>query len=198
MKNIIFDLGGIILKDKPISVLDDFNIDEATYNRLKIFFSDWQKLNLGIETLADKYNSCNFPKEYDSLYKNKLISYYKYRKIDERLINCISKLKSNGYNIYIISNNNRECFEYYKNSSIFKYIDGWTLSCDYNTVKSEGLLFDIFIKNFNLNPNECYFIDDKISNIEEAKKHGISGSTFNTNDDISKLYNDMRNNGINI
>ncbi|MBR3161330.1 MAG: HAD-IA family hydrolase [Bacilli bacterium] len=198
MRNIIFDLGGVILKDKPISILNCLNIDNKRYNLLKIFFYDWKKLDLGEETLEDKYKQCNFPKEYDDLYKNLLINYYKYREIDMRLINCINKLKNNGYNIYILSDNNKECFEYYKSNSIFKNIDGWTLSCDYHTSKGDGQLFDICIKKFNLNPSECYFIDDKLSNIEEAKKHGINGSTFNTSEDIAKLYNDMRNNEINI
>lgn len=198
MKNIVFDLGGVILKDKPISILNNLNIDEKTYNKLKLFFDDWKKLDLGEETLEDKYKQCNFSKEYDILYKDMLVNYYKYREIDMRLINCINKLKSNGYNIYILSDNNNECFEYYKKSTIFKDIDGWTLSCVYHISKSDGNLFDIFIKNFNLNPSECYFIDDKLSNIEEAKKHGIKGSIFNNGEDINKLYSDMRNNKINI
>lgn len=198
MKNIIFDLGGVILKYKRISVLDNLNVGEETYDQLKIFFHDWKKLNLGEETLEDKYKQCNFSKEYDNLYKNILINYYKYREIDMRVIDCLNELKNNGYNIYILSDNIKECSEYYKNSPLFKNVDGWTFSCDYHTVKSNGRLFDIFLKKFNLKPSECYFIDNKLNNIRKAKDYGINGSTFYTNDDIDKLYNDMRNNGINI
>ena len=32
IKNIIFDLGSVILKGKPISVLDDIDMDEDVYN----------------------------------------------------------------------------------------------------------------------------------------------------------------------
>ncbi len=198
MKSIIFDLGGVILKDNPISVLNNLNLDEKTYNQLKKFFSDWEKLDLGEETLEDKYKQCNFPKEYDNLYKDKLINYYKYREIDMRLIDCINKLKKNGYKIYVLSDNNKECFKYYKTNSAFKDIDGWILSCDYHTTKVDGKLYDIIIKEFSLNADECYYIDDKISSIDEAKKHGIKGYAFNTNDDINKLFNDMKNNGIDI
>ena len=198
MKNIVFDLGGVVLVDKPKSVLNDLNVDESTYNNLLRFFSDWEKLDLGEETLEKKYISCNFPKEYDSLYKKLLVNYYEYRAIDSRLISCIKLLKNNGYNIYILSDNNKECYEYYKDNIIFKDIDGWVLSCEYHTIKRESKLFDIFLDKFNLNSNECYFVDDKISLIEEAKKHGINGCVFSTNDDINKLYDDMRNSGINI
>ena len=61
-----------------------------------------------------------------------------------------------------------------------------------------GNLFDIFINKFNLKPEECFFIDNNAINIKVAKRHGIKGSTFTTNDSIDKLYNDMRNNNINI
>lgn len=198
IKNIIFDLGGVILKDEPISVLNSLNIDEKTYNLLRIFFDDWEKLDLGEESLEYKYEKCNFPEEYDNLYKDILVNYFKYREIDMRLINCISKLKKNGYNVYVLSDNNKECFGYYRNNPIFKDVDGWTLSCNYHTSKSAGRLFDIFINEFNLNPGECYFIDDKLVNIQQAEKYGIKGSTFTTNEDIDELYNEMRNNGINI
>ena len=198
LKNIIFDLGGVILIGKPIDVLDNLNIDKKTYNQLKIFFDDWDKIDLGEESLEYKYKQCNFSKEYDEFYKNKLINYYKWREVDMRLIKCIHQLKKNGYNVYILSDNNKECIEYYKNSSTFKDIDGWSLSCDYHTTKGEGHLFDVFINEFNLNPSECYFIDDELNNIEEAKKHGINGSIFTTSDDIDKLYDEMRNIGINI
>ena len=94
--------------------------------------------------------------------------------------------------------NNKECFKYYKRNKLFKNIDGWILSCDYNTLKKYRILFDILINKFSLNPYECYFIDDKMSNIVEAAKHGIKGYIFSEKNDISQLYNDMRNNKINI
>ena len=197
MKNIIFDLGGVILKDEPITFLKKLNIDDNTYNQLKIFFDDWNKLDLGEESLEDKYNKCNFPIEYDNLYKDKLINYYKYREIDIRLIKCINKLKENGYNVYVISDNNKECSLYYKNNPSFNNIDGWVMSCDYHTTKDIGNIFDIFINKFNLKPEECYFIDNNAINIKVAKRHGIIGSVFNTNDDINRLYDDMKNNNIN-
>ena len=160
MKNIIFDLGGVILKEEPISVLNELDLNKETYNELKRFFNNWDNLDLGKDTLLDIYNRCNYPKEYEILYKDKLINYYKYRKIDMRLIDCINKLKNNNYSIYILSDNNQECFDYYKNNNLFKNIDGWIISCTYHTVKKDGLLFDILINKYNLKKDECYFIDN--------------------------------------
>ena len=114
------------------------------------------------------------------------------------LINIINKLKSKKYNIYILSDNNKEAFEYYKNHDLFENINGWILSCEYNTLKEDGILFDILLNQFNLNANECYFIDDNFININEARKHGIKGYLFNEKDNINQLYDNMRNNNINI
>jgi hypothetical protein len=36
IKNIIFDLGGVILKNKPISMFENINVSDSEYNELKI------------------------------------------------------------------------------------------------------------------------------------------------------------------
>ena len=195
IKNIIFDLGGVILKEKPISTLKKIDIDDKTYNDLKRFFDDWENLDLGNELLEDKYNKCNFSYEY-KVYKDFLINHYEYRDINLEILNLIKLLKQNNYNVYILSDNNKDTYNYYKNSLDFKDIDGWVVSCDYNSLKKDGILFDILINKFNLNTGECYFIDDNPINIEEAYKHGIKGYIFNEKDDINKLYDDMKNEGI--
>ena len=191
IKNIIFDLGGVILKDKPISTIK--NINKKDYQELKKFFNNWEKLDLGEYTLEDKFNKCNFPPNIEKKYKDILTHYYKYRKINTELINTINKLKDSNYNIYILSDNNKDSFTYYKNHKLFKNIDGWIVSCEYNTLKKDGELFNILIKKYNLNPNECYFIDDNIINIKKAKEYGIEGQVFNQEQNINNLYNDIIN-----
>ena len=193
MKNIIFDLGSVILMDQPISVLNNVDIDNNTYDRLKDFFNDWDELDLGNKTLLEKYNEINFSSEFD-VYKDRLVNYFLYREINIDMIDLLNNLKMKNYNIYVLSDNNIDAFNYYKNNEIFKNVDGWVMSCEYHTLKKDGKLFDILINNYCLEPNECYFIDDNIYNINEAKKHGIKGFVFNNNIDL--LCVDMKNNGI--
>ena len=196
IKNIIFDLGGVILKENPISILKNFNIDNSTYNELKNFFDDWEDLDLGNESLEEKYNKCNFPSIYNSIYKDYLVNYYKYREINTEVTKLISKLKENNYNVYILTDNNKKITDYFKD--IIKDIDGWVVSSDYNTLKRDGKLFDILINKYNLDVKESYFIDDNIDNVIEAEKHGIKSYVFDENNNISDLYKDMREKGINI
>ncbi len=62
IKNIVFDLGGVILKEKPISVLDN-RVDIVTYNELKRFFDGITELDTGNISLEELFNKCNFKKE---------------------------------------------------------------------------------------------------------------------------------------
>ena len=48
IKNIVFDLGNVILEGTPSIVLDRFNLDKELYNDIeKNFFSNWNNLDLG-------------------------------------------------------------------------------------------------------------------------------------------------------
>ena len=90
IKNIIFDLGGVLLMDKPISSLNKICNNKNDYEILKIFFNDWKSLDLGTESLEDKYYKCNFSKEIDNKYKYILIHYYEYRDMNMKLIKLIN------------------------------------------------------------------------------------------------------------
>ena len=198
MKNIIFDLGGVILKGTPVTILEKIDISNEEYNELIKFFQDWKNIDLGTQTLEEKFNKCNFSSRLVSKYKNILLNYYKIREININLIELINKLKLNNYNIYILSDNNKESFTYYKKSDLFKNVDGWVVSCDYNTVKKDNKLFQILLDKYNLLGEECYYIDDKEENINIARNYNIKGYIFNENEEIEKLYNDMKENGINV
>ena len=198
MKNALFDLGGVLLTEKPISILKKINISSDDYNQIITFFKDWDKLDLGEQTLEEKFIECNFSEDTISKYKDILLKYYEIRDINTELIELIKRLKQNGYKVYILSDNNMESYIYYKNLELFSNIDGWTLSCEHNAVKEDGKLFEIIIDKFNLIPEESYFIDDKQLNIDLANKYSMKGYKFDEKEDIENLYNDMRKNGFNI
>ena len=196
MKNIIFDLCGVLIKSNASSILKKFNVSDEDYKILSKFFSNYEKLDKGEQTLEEKFNECNFSIEISNKYKDILLNYYKYRELNMDLIELVNTLKQNNYNVYVLSNNPKEAFSYYISNPLFKNIDGFIGSCDYGAVKDDGKLFEVILDKYNLNPNECYFIDDRKLNIDMASKHNIKGYQFNELDDINNLYEDMRKNGI--
>lgn len=194
MKNVIFDLGSVLFKGKASDTLYDLDINFGEFKKLLVFFDDVDALDLGDITIEEKLNGLDISNKYHDF----LLHYYEHRKINMDLITIIKKLKEKNYNVYILSDNNKECINYYKKHELFQNIDGWIVSCDHHTLKKDGKLFDILLKEYNLNPEECYYIDDKVKNIYIGLKHGIMGFIFNENENIKLLYDDMKENGIDI
>lgn len=74
IKNIIFDLGNVILKGKPSIILENLNLDDELYNDIKEkFFNDWSKLDLGLISLDDYFYQCNFKSIISNEIKERLI-----------------------------------------------------------------------------------------------------------------------------
>ena len=191
LKNIVFDLGNVILQDYPAIVLKNASISDEDYNKIKsTFFSNWSELDLGNETLKQHLDNCKLDISIDENLRELIINDYKYRPFNNEVIDLMNSLKSNGYNIFILSNNNKEAYEYLRNLSIFESVDGWIMSCDYHIVKPDKRLYIKLFETYNLKPEECFFIDDTESNILTAETLGMKGFTFDINNNgLEKLKN---------
>lgn len=95
IKNIIFDLGNVLLKDNPSIVLENLKeLDER--NRLIIkrqFFDNWNELDLGNETLEEHLNNCKFKIPINESVRKILLNYYKYRPFNDEVIELMNNLK---------------------------------------------------------------------------------------------------------
>lgn len=115
IKNIIFDLGNVLLYDNPVDIVDNLIVSESNKDVIKsTFFSNWEKLDIGKESLVDHFNNCQFSTQIDEDTKEKLINYYKYRPLNNDILNIMKSLKDNNYKIYILSDNNIDTYNYLK------------------------------------------------------------------------------------
>ena len=187
IKNIVVDIGGVLAVGRSISSLEELNLDIDTYNELSVFFEGVEKLDLGEQTLLEKYNECHFK---DDKYKEYLLEYYKHRQFDMDLIKAMKALKSIGYKIYVLSDNNNEVYNYLKHLELFSFVDHFVMSCEYHAIKEDGGLFKVLIEKYNVNPEECYFIDDKIENVSVSRNLGMKGYVFDN--DTIMLWEDLK------
>ena len=156
IKNIIFDLGNVILKDTPSVVLENLKISDEIYKIIKCkFFDNWNKLDLGKETLKEHLDNCGIDFTIDDEIREVLLNYYKYRPFNNEVIELMNNLKNNEYNIFILSNNNKEAYEYLIKLPIFKSVDGWIMSCDYHIIKPNKEIYIKLFEAFNIKPAEC-------------------------------------------
>jgi len=107
-------------------------------------------------------------------------------KINEDVIRLISKLKSSGYKVGILSNNSIEKAQKIRFSEIAKYFDTMVFSEEVGYMKPQLEIFEIFIKNLGIKIEELVFIDDTEQSLKTAKEIGFYPILFTSYENLTK------------
>ncbi|MGB6129318.1 MAG: HAD family phosphatase [Psychrilyobacter sp.] len=183
IKNIVFDLGMVLINFNPKEFLEINNYEKKEKIMEYIFgHEDWLKLDRGTLTekeLAEKLDK-NGSFTYDEVMdimkvrKDIMIPFDFNKEIPK-------KLKEKGYNLYILSNFPKIPFEEIKErDEFFRYFDGGVVSAYVKHLKPEKAIYETLLSDYFLNPEETIFIDDKLENIRSAEELGISGIHLKT------------------
>jgi putative hydrolase of the HAD superfamily len=77
-------------------------------------------------------------------------------------INILKTVKARGYRVYILSNMSQAAVAIIKQRyDFFKLCDGEVWSCTAHAAKPDVAIYQILLKQYNLDPAECLFIDDR-------------------------------------
>ena len=175
---LLFDIGGVILTNGWDEVnrregTEYFKLDfDETERRHNEVFTDFEKGNVSLNKYVEEvifYKKRNFSRE-------DFINFIKSRtKPYESSIQILEKLsKDKKYLLATINNESYELNLFRINQfKLYKYFTSFFSSGFLNTRKPEPLIFKITLNVLHKTPSECLFIDDRIENIEEAKKQGI-------------------------
>ncbi|MBN1549654.1 HAD-IA family hydrolase [Candidatus Babeliales bacterium] len=82
------------------------------------------------------------------------------------------------HKFYILSNYNDEAFRelYLNNTDIFdELFDGLLISGDVGLIKPDPAIYKLLLTEYNLDVDDCYFIDDQIENVHAATSVGFTG-----------------------
>ena len=190
IKNIIFDLGNVILQCSTIETMYNFTASEEIAKNLITYIfksEEWKLLDLGniskeeaISRIQERVSD-----EYKPLIKEVMDNRAKYLKLNEGTIEIAKKLKDIGYKIYVLSNMSTFTYEF------FKLCDGIVISAYEHIKKPDEEIFKKLLNRYKLLPEECLFIDDDDTgrSFETANKLGINGRRVLPNDseDVLKL-----------
>ena len=84
-----------------------------------------------------------------------------------------------------------QTYEYFKNDEFFSLCTGIVISAHEHVKKPDEKVYRLLLDRYNLNAEECLFIDDDDSgkNYETANKIGIKGRRIMPNqaEDVKKL-----------
>ncbi len=200
IKNIIFDLGGVLFgisgqetlnafeKHGAVNVMDKYKelIDSELFHRFEIGTASPDEFRkgicaiMGVELGDTDFDGC----------WNAMITSYPAGNND-----FLEKLKAQGYNLYILSNTNKIHVDYLE--PISKWRPGLFTKIYYsneiNSRKPDLECFEWVINDAKIDPEETVFIDDRADNIEGALSAGINTIHLtNINDLYEKLDNYLK------
>jgi putative hydrolase of the HAD superfamily len=90
----------------------------------------------------------------------------------------VEELKGKGYGIYLLSNASIRQHAYWPRIPASRFFDGKLISADHQVIKPQPEIYDLCLEKFGLKAEECFFIDDAVTNIEGALECGMTGFVF--------------------
>lgn len=182
IKNIIFDMGNVLLTYAPHdyikTIIDDEVIAAAVLKEL-FYSKEWLELDAGAitEEKAVMQISLRLP-QYAQYVQRAMDQWHSGLMPIEGMSEIVKRLKDKGYKIYLLSNVSLRFLKFRDEVEMFRYFDGFIASAQEKVVKPNKEIYERLCKRFNLNCEECLFIDDLQVNIDGAVNAGIHGHLF--------------------
>lgn len=178
LKNIVFDLGGVVFARDPRKFEPAF-IEFFSYIMLPEMPKFWEDYDRGIvsydEVIASlaEYNKCDRVLAENNLRRSILTQ----EEIPATKA-LIADLKAAGYRLYVLSNMSKEFIEFLREKGVYAYFDGEVVSCVEHVVKPEKEIYVRLTERYALDPAETLFIDDRKKNTATARELGWQGFDF--------------------
>ncbi len=193
IKNIIFDMGRVLLQFDPHVSLDAYceNEEDKSIIYKELFkgpewiMGDEGKITNGQRFLLVKER---VPERLHQTLKLVVENWEMCMKPVEGAMEFYSLVKENGYHTFVLSNACNRFYGYFPRFYDMKSFDGVVVSSDVKMIKPNPAIYEYILTTYHLNPSECLFIDDMEENVEAAGKAGINGFVFQNNyEDIKAM-----------
>lgn len=201
IKNIVFDMGGVLITYDSRSVARSYTENDADGLLLweeAVHSVEWLKMDRGtIQEEEAVISICKrLPNHLHENVRKFMREWHHSLPPFPEMEELIRRLKDSGYRIYLLSNTSVRFHEFRKGIPALKYFDGEFISADWHLLKPEPEIYQAFFQHYGLVPAECFFIDDMPANIEAADRAGMCGYVYH--EDIARLEQALRNAGVQV
>jgi len=203
IKNIIFDLGGVLLNINPLlSLLELEKISGISKDELIVKFVSekiFEKFDTGSlnpaqfrSKLCQILNCSVSDSEIDRIWNELLLDFPLPR------VELLQQLRKN-YRVFLLSNTNSIHFDHYTHVFYEKYgirmadlFDKLFLSYEIGIHKPDAGIYTHVLQHAHIDSSESVFIDDSLPNIEAAFRQGITGIHIQAGDDVTHFFENGR------
>ena len=179
-KNIIFDVGDVLLDYRWQQMLMDYGLDESEAYRVgRDLFDDpdglWHEFDLGVKSQEEIIQEFEQKHPKDAEVIRWFISHGEYMHVARPAIwKLVHQLKEAGYHLYILSNYPEILFK--KHTQYADFMDdmeGMVVSYMLHVGKPERIVYQTLCDRYGLNKEECLFFDDRAENVQGAIDFGM-------------------------
>ena len=199
MKNLVFDMGNVLIEWNSEKILQAITDDRKLHNLLRkeVFETGlWVQTDEGVKTREEMIEivTAKIGEEYRNEITQLSRYWYKYVDVYTKVQDRIIELSKNGYNIYILSNTAYTFYDLVKEGYIpaASIAKGIVLSCEEKVLKPNEKIYNILLERYNLDPHDTMFFDDLSENIWGAARCGINGFVVENESELLTYLDKLR------
>ncbi len=181
IKNLIFDVGGVLIDYRWEDMLADYGLDEQTAQKVgTTIFEDekWSEFDAGRITSKDlvAYYQVTYPDiavHMQYMLEHGELMHVKLPKVWAE----IKRLHESGYGCYYLSNYSEQLFRIHTSDCwVMQEMDGGVVSYEIKAIKPDRQIYETLLRKYDLQAEECLFFDDRPVNVEAAIQCGMQAS----------------------
>jgi putative hydrolase of the HAD superfamily len=181
--NLVFDLGGVVVRWDPEAIIDGVFKDEAVKAKVRqaVFeHADWLELDRGTlgrdEAIERAARRSGLAAED---IKRLLHAVPASLVVFPDSVELLHRVKRKGHPLYCLSNMHFASIEYLERQHTFwDVFQGRVISCRLQLCKPEPGIYEHLLREFGLKAEDTLFIDDVQKNLDAAAKLGIHTLRF--------------------
>lgn len=178
MKNIVFDLGGVVFARNPQhcppGLTEFFAFISAP--EMPVFWNEYDRGTVTMEQVVQAL--CDFHGCPRSVAETNMQTAIALQEEIACTRSLIADLKAAGYSLYVLSNMAQEFIDFLRTMGVYALFDGDVVSCEEHTVKPERRIFEVLLSRYHLAPADTLFIDDRPANIATGAALGLATFLF--------------------